>query len=82
VAETNYYNEGERPPWCQSPLRFTRIKHFQCANGSGTTSLDPEFFEYFLDVLFHRGLGDARIVAMSGWFCLGQARVTIQQRAA
>ena len=39
--------------------RFTCIQHFQCANGGGTAGLDAEFFEYFLHMLFHGGLGDA-----------------------
>src|SRR6267154_433871 len=41
-------------------LSAARIKHFECADRGGPTRLNPELFEYFLHVLFHGGLGDAK----------------------
>jgi len=36
-----------------------RTKCFQRSNGGGTSGFNPEFFEYFLDVFFDGGFGDA-----------------------
>jgi len=47
-------------PYFHRDLWTAHIEHFQRTDCRRTSGLDPDFFKYFLDVLFHCGFSDAQ----------------------